>query len=226
MLIKNNPKTSPFLHQSRTGPNSSMTAQKSATTSSITSPAPTLREEQRWALSKAPRGHQSRPWGCSGSPAEPCCPFPCGCAAGLSCRAALPPGPAPARRRSRSCAGTAWAPARGSGSSLQTPWISCCPSCSRSSPAPSASRWNTPAGACPGSQGCWAGGLSSSLQRSPPGNGVRSPSLGSHWASSLFPGPGRFGWRQDLPNNFLITVLKRGRRKRQGRGQKEEGNLS
>lgn len=164
-------------------------------------------------MSEGPQSHQCRAWGRSGFPFEPCT-LSLGCSAGLlSCRAALPPchGPAAAQHCSCSCAGSPAAPGTGSGASLQTPLSSCCTSCSRSCPAPSASRWNIPAGVCPGSQGWWAGGLSSS---SSPGNGLTSLSLGNYWvlvrSSSLFPDPGKFGWRQDFPNNFLTAVLNRG----------------
>lgn len=244
MLIKNNPKTSTFLHQrglisinySQNGAEheqlflGSRTAQKSVPSSSITSFAQMLLGEQRCALSQGPRSHLCRALGHSGFPSAPCTQSLFCWAGLLGCRAPLPPchGPSPAQRCSCSCAGILAAPGTGSGSSLQTPCFSCCTSCSRSSPAPSASRWNTPAEVCPGSQGWWAGGLSSSLLSSSPGNGLTRLSLGNYWAvvrsSSFFPDPGKFGWRLGFPNNFLITVLNRGRRR--GKIEGAEGNLN
>lgn len=173
-----------------------------------------LPEEQWCALSKDPRGHPCWSSGHSGFPFGPGTrSLPC-CAALLSCRAPHPPchGPSPAQRCSCSCAETLSGPGTGSGSCL--PLFSFWTSCFRSSPAPSASRWNTPAKVCPGSQGWWAGGLSSSLLRGSPGNGLTRLSWGNYWAvvrsSSLFPDPGKFGWRLDFPNNFLITVSNKG----------------
>ena len=188
------------------------TACKAVTSSSIIFFAQMFLGEQWCALSKCPRSHLCRGPGHSAFPLD-CYARSLFCCHGLlSCRTPRSPWHAQSwpQHCNCFCAELLCGRGRGSGSCQQIPLSSYYTSYFHSSWAPLASRWNTPAMVCHGSH-CWLpGGLSSSLLKSSPSDGLMKLCSENYSAvmrsSFLFPNPGRVGWRLEFPNNFLITI--------------------